>query len=289
MPSRRAILAAVATVSAGCATEPASNDETATRNGTGTSAPTSSPASTPTPVVTFERTDRPRTPTDRTVLVCSGTWRQVLWDAAGGGTGRARFSPVACTGNPLIPSDAVTLVDAGDRDGTYGLEGDAGGYYRQPVRAEPADPPDDATVRAIEEVPDGFADAIDGGTRFAPQSPAFQFGREHGRQESGALFVFYVERDGTTYRVFAPVQTVTPPCDYYAVVAFADEASGPGIPLSLADLGAVTDALRRGAREFVEAGETQSLGEYPDGTETAVGRFDAVLVDDGFFGVSIER
>lgn len=247
--------------------------------------PTDSDPSTSSPVgrvVRYVYSDT--VPADATALVVSRSWRNWLRTAAEHGVARGSVKPEDCGRSPLAGFDAVRLVDAGDRAGRYRLDGETGGYFERPLYAERADPPSDATVHALSDLPEAvherFTEAIDSeGVDLPPQNPPYQFVQERARESEDAAFELWVRQDGTTYRLYSRYPTITPPCGYYVVLRLspADDAEGPG--LSLADTGGSMDTIAADA----EAEVTRELSKYSDSARSLLHRYEYVMTVQGLF------
>jgi hypothetical protein len=296
MPSRRAYLtgsvAALATV-AGCTSPISSGDpepEEESPTGTATTPTDGLPPTTDTPEAVVDYSHAPDddlSPED-TAVVASTEWRRWLRTAAAGETARGATKPENCGRSPLRERSAVRLLDAGARSGRYRVAGETGGYFEYPLYAERADPPGDATVYALADLPtpvrDRFAEAIDtGGVGLPPQNRPFQFLQANARESEDAAYELWVRRDGTTYRLYSRFPTLTPPCGYYVVLRLEATGSARGPGLSLAPLGGGADSIAADA----EAEGAQQLSEYPTEAGDALREYDYVMTATGFFRVQV--
>lgn len=283
MPSRRTLLTALVSVTAGCSIGSGgrSPSDTPTRS--------RSPSSTEAATVSFDPVVTQHVPTDAPILVTSPTWRRWLEQATGGTTVRGAADPPNCGRAPLSDAEQLRLVDT-EEAGTYDLNLEDGGYYEYQFDVARTGSTDDATVYDLGElrpaVADRLADLLDaGGGRLVPQSAAFQFVDENARESGEYTYLLYVRRNDTVYRVSAETPTITPPCGYYVVMSLAATGSASELTtLSLADLeslGALDDALDRDT--------TRSLASFQTRTRELLRRFDYVLGLTQCYRVVVDR
>lgn len=157
--TRRRYLAGVAGVTAtgvaGClgdGTGSGAPTTTDTDSRTGTATPTATASTTRRLVV--EAVDLTGL-ADGQLTVYPPALRWWLRDAATGETVRGHDGTYLYTPEPVLPQlDSVRLeTPDGDVDGTYDVTADGGTRYQLIVGADPVDPPADATVTAVEELP----------------------------------------------------------------------------------------------------------------------------------------
>lgn len=254
MPSRRTLLTALASVTAGCTVGPAATD-TPTRS--------DSPSPTDDPLVLLDRVDVLDVPAEEPILVAAPEWRRWVRQAADGETVRGAINdPERCGRAPLAGVTAVAIRDAGSRSGTYDASVETGGHYRYPFDAEEATPPENAQVYDLSDLPDPVASHFQsilatGSGTIEPQSRAYEFVEANTRPHEDYRYLLYLRWDGTTYRLSARIPTYTPACGFFVVLGMnRADATSPDVTLSLAgddDLDGV---------EMLD-GEPRRLSAYP--------------------------
>ncbi|WP_254840247.1 hypothetical protein [Natronomonas marina] len=192
---------------------------------------------------------------------------------------------------PLPALRDVRLVDeAGDADGHYDLDVDAGTRYEMLVGADPVEPPGDATVTAVGDLSRERRNlavaAIEGdasGGRVYPETELGEWARE-------SFFGGYYRHDGETYRGYEVQQTdaVSSSTEAWYVISASENREGDddtvlGLP-ALDDVRAELEAAGLG-----EATEEIRIEDPPGGLETYALETAMVLTHLALFRVSVEQ
>lgn len=269
MPSRRTLLTALASVTAGCTVGPGATSQS----------PSDSPRRTSTddPLVGIDPVDVDDVPASDPILVVSPEWRRWLRAAASGETVRGAVNdPEFCGRAELDDNRTIELQDAGDHSGTYDNTMETGGHYRYPFDAEQATPAENAPVHGLSELPDAVASHLqsilesESGT-IEPQTRTYEFVEEHTLGHGDYRYLLYVRWEGTTYRVYARIPTYTPACGFYVVFEFSDAGGAiPDARLSIAGDGEL------GGVEKIDGG-SRALSAFPEGTRSLLREFEYVL------------
>lgn len=189
---------------------------------------------------------------------------------------------------PVLPGlSRATLANAGDADGTYRLTVQGGIHYELLVGAERAEPPADATVDDVTDLPEDrrslVREAVDGDVRVEPQTPRGEFVRTE-------FFGRFWRVDGAVYRGVEVQQTDAAffsEAVWYVLAAEAVDGDAE-VTLDLAEVPqAVHGKLDEAIREYRASTSPGYDGPVDDRLRSFVESTDYVLVHDAVLGLEL--
>ncbi len=296
--TRRAYLAGVATAGAGvagCLEDGGSGSPTGTSpRGSGAPSDADSPTGTAAPDrLVLDVVDAASAAADAPLTVYPGALRRWLRRAARTDeTVRGHDDAGVYTPRPVLPQfETIRLASAGDEvDGTYDLAAEGGTRYRLLVGADPVDPPADATVTPVEELPERrrafarMAISPEHATVY-PETPLGEWVRHE-------FFGGYFDDDGEAYLGTEVQQTDAAffsTTAWYVLSLSPVEAADPAV-LRCPDASAAATEAVDAALDGVDEGTTRATydGELSDAVVRFAGRTAYLLTHDRVFAVSVE-